>query len=71
MVMRYNLACALATDLNDADQAISVLEPYFKTTLGVTHIRHAEVDPDLDRLRKDPRFEQMLSEAKERLHMEA
>jgi len=67
--MRYNLACALATDLNDADQAIVVLEPLFKTTLGVTHIRHAEADPDLNSLREDPRFKQMLGDAKQRLGM--
>jgi adenylate cyclase len=70
-VMRYNLGCALATDLNDPDRAIAVLDPLFKTTTGVTHIRHAEADPDLDPLRGDPRFEQMLSDAKQRLHMEA
>jgi adenylate cyclase len=66
-IMRYNLACALATDLNDPDRAIEVLGQYFSTTLGVTHIRHAEVDPDLDGLRDDPRFKQMLDEARERL----
>ena len=68
-VMRYNLACALATDLKDTDQAIAVLEPLFKTTLGVTHIRHAEADPDLNSLREDPRFRQMLGDAKQRLGM--
>jgi adenylate cyclase len=66
-IMRYNLACALATDLQDPDRAIEVLEPYFRTTLGVTHIRHAEVDPDLNSLRSDPRFKQMLAESRERL----
>ena len=70
-VMRYNLACALATDLHDADGAIEVLEPIFKTTLGVSHIRHAEVDPDLDPLREDPRFKRMLGEARDRLGMTA
>jgi adenylate cyclase len=70
-IMRYNLACALATDLNDPDRAIEVLGPYFLTTLGVTHIRHAEVDPDLDGLRNDPRFQQMLGEARQRLGMGA
>jgi len=68
-IMRYNLACALTTDLNDRDRAIEVLEPYFKTTLGVTHIRHAEIDPDLDPLRGDPRFKQLLADARERLAM--
>ena len=70
-IMRYNLACALATDLNEPDRAIEVLEPYFKTTLGVTHIRHAEIDPDLNPVRSDPRFKQMLGEARERLGMKA
>ena len=69
-IMRYNLACALATDLKDPDRAIEVLEPYFRTTLGVTHIRHAEVDPDLDGLREDPRFKQMLVDARKRLGMD-
>ncbi|HET7577589.1 MAG TPA: TIR domain-containing protein [Sphingomicrobium sp.] len=66
-IMRYNLACALTTDLNDRDRAMKVLEPYFKTTLGVAHIRHAEIDPDLDPLRDDPRFKDMLAAAKQRL----
>ena len=70
-IMRYNLACALTTDLNDPDRAIQVLEPYFRTTLGVTHIRHAEVDPDLDSLRGDARFKQMLGDARERLGIAA
>jgi adenylate cyclase len=69
--MRYNIACALTTDLGDRNRALEVLEPYFRTTLGVTHIRHAEADPDLDTLREDPRFKQMLGEARERLGMNA
>ena len=70
-IMRYNLACALCTDLNDPGRSMDVLEPYFRTTLGVTHIRHAEIDPDLDSLRNDPRFKEMLSEARERLGINA
>jgi adenylate cyclase len=66
-IMRYNLACALATDLNDPERGLQVLEPYFRTTLGVAHIRHAEVDPDLDPLRNDPRFQKMLTDARDRL----
>jgi adenylate cyclase len=70
-IMRYNLACALCTDLHDPDRSLEVLEPYFRTTLGVTHIRHAEIDPDLDSLRNDDRFKQMLSDARERLGIAA
>jgi adenylate cyclase len=66
-IMRYNLACALTTDLKDPDRAIDVLEPYFKTTLGAAHIRHADVDPDLDPIRDDPRFKKLLTDAKQRL----
>jgi adenylate cyclase len=68
-VMRYNLGCALATDLDDPARAIDVLEPLFKTTTGVTHVRHAEADPDLDPIRDDPRFKQMIGEVRERLRM--
>jgi hypothetical protein len=35
--------------------------------LSATHIRHAEVDPDLETLRNDPRFNEMLLAAKKRL----
>jgi adenylate cyclase len=71
IILRYNLACALATDLKDKDRAIEVLEPYLRTTLSTTHIRHAEVDPDLDSVRKDERFRTLLAQAKERLGMSA
>jgi adenylate cyclase len=70
-IMRYNLACALTTNMNDPNRAMEVLEPYFRTTLGVTHIRHAEIDPDLDPLRDDPRFKEMLGHARQRLGMDA
>ena len=33
IILRYNLACALASDLHDEDRAIEVLEPYLRTTL--------------------------------------
>lgn len=69
LIMRYNLACAFAGDLKDTDRALEVLEPYFQTTLSATHIRHAEVDPDLDPLRDYPRFKEMLAGAKTRLEL--
>ena len=65
--MRYNLACALATDLDDRDSAIATLGPYFTAVGSKTQIRHLEADPDFDAIRDDPRFTAMLEEAKQRL----
>ncbi len=71
ILMRYNLACALTVDLHDDDRAIEVMRDYFERTVSPTHIRHADADPDLDRLRTDPRFTKMVQDAKERLGMAA
>jgi adenylate cyclase len=64
---RYNIACALAHDLNDPEGAIEALKPYFELTSSTTEIRHAEADPDLDKIRDDPRFKEMLAASKKRL----
>ncbi len=37
---------------------------------STTLIRHLEVDPDLDPIREDPRFQEMLQKAKKRLGMQ-
>jgi adenylate cyclase len=66
---RYNIACALAHDLNDPEGAIEALKPYFELTSSTTEIRHAEADPDLDKIRDDPRFKQMLAASKKRLQI--
>ena len=67
--MRYNLACSLALDLNDPDGALDALEPYFDRVQSKTHIRHLEADPDLNKIRTDPRFKAKLASAKQRLGM--
>ena len=67
ILMRYNLACALATDIKDYDRALEVLTPYFERTVSRTQLRHAEVDPDLDPIRDDPKFTEMMTAAKARL----
>ena len=71
ILMRYNLACSLAQELKDYDRAIEVIEPYFGRTVSATQIRHADSDPDLDGIRNDPRFKQMVSGAKDRLGLPA
>jgi adenylate cyclase len=65
-IMRYNLACALTTELNDPDRALQLLEVYFDQ-VSAPLLRHVEVDPDLDKLRADPRFQAMLEGAKDRI----
>jgi adenylate cyclase len=65
--MRYNLACALVQDLDDPDAALEMLGPYFERITSSTFIRHLEADPDLDPIRDNVRFKQMLASAKQRL----
>ena len=67
---RYNIACTLAWDFHDHEGAIEALQPYFENTSSTTEIRHLEVDPDLDPIRDDPRFQNMLEQAKKRLGMQ-
>ncbi len=68
-IMRYNLACSLSAHLKDIDGALDLLGPYLA---GITQseIAHARIDPDLDPLREDPRFQAMVAEAEERLAAE-
>ncbi len=68
---RYNIACVLASDLDDYEGAIAALKPYFERTSSTTEIRHVEADPDLEPIRNDPRFVQMLATAKQRLGLTA
>lgn len=66
MRMRYNLGCAFAVK-REVELALDVLEPFFEWIPTVARIQHAEIDPDLDPIRSDPRFQKMLSAAKKRL----
>ncbi|HEY1879753.1 MAG TPA: TIR domain-containing protein [Caulobacteraceae bacterium] len=68
-MMRYNLACALSYWLADAEGALELLGPFFATT-GIGLLTHAKVDPDLDPVRADPRFQAMIAEAEARLAAE-
>jgi adenylate cyclase len=62
---RYNLACSLVS-LGDNEGAIDLLGPYFED-IEVTHWRHTGVDPDMDRIRDNPRFLAMREASRIRL----
>jgi adenylate cyclase len=67
--MRYNVACSFALELDEPDEAVNALEPFFQDVTSATWIRHVEADPDLTSLRDLPRFKEMLSAAKQRIGM--
>ena len=70
LMVRYNLACSLALELDDKEGALEALQPFFENVTSKTIMRHLEVDPDLDPVRDDPRFKAMLAAAKQRLGIE-
>jgi adenylate cyclase len=65
--MRYNVACTLVAEFGDKEEAIEALGPFFEKINSTIWMRHVDVDPDLDSIRDDQRFQTMLAEAKGRL----
>jgi adenylate cyclase len=63
--MRYNFACVLAI-MGDREAALKMLQSTLSLA-GAYQVRIAETDTDFDTIRDDPRFQKMLSSAKERL----
>ncbi|HEY0107889.1 MAG TPA: hypothetical protein VGB91_17530, partial [Rhizomicrobium sp.] len=66
MDMRYNFACTLATHLKDYDGAIELLQPIL-SRVPAAFVNYAKIDPDLDSVREDPRFQAMIAAADARL----
>jgi len=69
ILMRYSLACALIMDLGDPDRALDIIAPYFEGVVSPTQLKHIDCDPDLDPVRDDPRFKEMMAAAKKRLEL--
>ena len=66
-VTRYNLACALAHYLQDADGALRLLGPLLSGPQAAEAFAAARSDPDLDPIRDDPRLTTLLAETGARL----
>jgi adenylate cyclase len=64
--MRYNFACDLGAHLGDIDSALDLLDPYL-AQITRSELEWAKVDPDIDPLREDPRFQAMIAAAEARL----
>jgi adenylate cyclase len=70
MQMRYNLAWGFNKVLDDRERAIELLRPVLAHA-GANIVRLAANDPNLDNLRDDPRFREMLDGAKARVGLAA
>lgn len=57
-VIRYNLACSYSL-VKMSDPCLKALEKAFE--LGYNDLEFMEADPDLDFIKKDPRFKELLS----------
>lgn len=64
--MRYNFACVLSVHLHETEAAMDLLAPILAQT-GQSLLNIARVDPDLDPLRGEARFQRMLDEAAQRV----
>ena len=66
LTMRYNLVCALTRSLRDHAAALDLLGT-FVDKMNAMLVSHTLIDPDMDALRADPRFQEMMAAAQARL----
>ena len=66
MNMRYNIACTLITDVKDFDTALQMLGPYL-ARVGGEGLSWLMSDTDLDAIRQDARYLEMVKQAEARL----
>ena len=66
LTMRWNLVCALSRYLGDKDAAIELLAS-FAERIPPPMVKYLRLDTDLDPLRGDPRFEEMVAREERRV----
>ncbi|HXQ17437.1 MAG TPA: winged helix-turn-helix domain-containing protein [Caulobacteraceae bacterium] len=64
--MRLDIASAACAFLNDASTALELLGPYIANARP-NDLAWVKIDPNLDSLREDPRFQAMIAAAEQRL----
>jgi adenylate cyclase len=62
VLMRYNFACLMALNFNDAETAIGLIERDFDG-YPPSALKAVVADPDLDSIRNHPKFKQMMDKA--------
>ena len=65
-LIRYNFACALVAHLGDPEAGLAMLAPILERDPAFC-LEDAKIDPDLEGLRGDPRFQSMLTAAQARM----
>jgi adenylate cyclase len=66
MNMRYNIACDMIIHVHEFDMAFELLGPVC-TKMGKERLEWLKSDPDIDPIRDDPRFKEMVTAAAARL----
>ena len=66
LTMRWNLSCALSRFLGDKNAAIDLLATFLDKAPPPL-VEYVRLDPDLDPLRDEPRFEKLVMEAEQRV----
>jgi adenylate cyclase len=64
--MRYNFACALSVHLKDTEAALEMLAPLLATVTDA-FLPFMKSDPDMNLVRDDPRYKEMVAAAEARL----
>jgi adenylate cyclase len=68
LAVLYNLACGLTFKNADIDGALDLLQQWSESA-PLAYVRYAEIDPDIDPVRDNPRYTAMIEAAQERLGM--